>query len=107
METHSIDVDLMKYVDTDGFDGMSYEQLNNLFPNIPRGANEEAIQRLPTDTINNHGNDNDYKQKAKEEDGRINLRTSQPLNLSEYFNAFLSMFYGNTLNHSTLSTQLP
>eukprot|EP00483_Globobulimina_turgida_P000075 UN00075 len=34
----------------DDIDDMSYEELNDLFPNIPRGANEQAIQRLPTDT---------------------------------------------------------
>ena len=35
----------------DDIDNMSFEQLNNMFPNIPRGANEQTIQSLPTDTF--------------------------------------------------------
>merc|ERR1719216_448175 len=50
----------------DDFDNMSYEQLNSLFPNIPRGANEDTIQRLPTDTFENGNNQNDEKKEDDE-----------------------------------------
>ena len=41
-------------------DNMSFEELNNLFPNIPQGANEETIQRLPTELVNDNHNHNNH-----------------------------------------------
>mmetsp|Transcript_29422 Transcript_29422/g.46728 ORF Transcript_29422/g.46728 Transcript_29422/m.46728 type:complete len:475 (+) Transcript_29422:46-1470(+) len=49
-------------------DNMSFEQLNSLFPNMPRGANEESIQRLPTDTFRRK----DERKNQSENDAVIN-----------------------------------
>jgi hypothetical protein len=37
-------------------DHLSYEQMQQMFPNLPRGANEEAIHNLPTDTFRESSN---------------------------------------------------
>ena len=45
----------------DNIDNMSYEQLLQLFPNLPRGANENDIQALPTDEYKEYISDTDDK----------------------------------------------
>ena len=55
-------------------DNMTYEQLLQMFPNVPRGANEQDIQALPTDeykapaassTKSNNKDNDDNKDKDK------------------------------------------